>query len=167
MLKKKAEEKKLSGDSEKGKRKNKKKDNKQIDDEMIDKKEKAKSEVESLLNYRIENGGSNLSSGEKALICICRAVLRKSKIVILDEATATVDLMTEQAIQKLISERFKDCTMLIIAHRLQTIIDADKVLVLGDGVKREFGAPAKLLENSDSHFSKLVARMKDQDGPRQ
>ena len=151
---------------EKVKRKNKKKVEKQIDNESTEKKE-TKSEVESLLDYRIENGGSNLSSGEKALICICRAVLRKSKIVILDEATATVDLMTEHAIQKLILERFKDCTMLVIAHRLQTIIDADKVLVLGDGVNREFGAPAKLLENPDSHFAKLVARMKDQDGSKQ
>ncbi len=90
--------------------------------------------------------------------------MRKSQIVILDEATAAVDLMTEHAIQKLITERFKACTMLVIAHRLQTIIDSDKVLVLGDGTKREFGAPSKLLENPGSHFAQLVARMKDQEG---
>ena len=63
-----------------------------------------------------------MSSGEKSLVCICRAILRKSKVVILDEATANIDIVTEQTIQKLISESFKDCTMLVIAHRLQTII---------------------------------------------
>lgn len=59
-----------------------------------------------LLDFMVENGGSNLSSGERALICICRAILRKSRIVILDEATATVDLKTEQMIQSLINKRF-------------------------------------------------------------
>lgn len=72
----------------------------------------------SLLDFKIDANGGNLSSGEKALICICRAILRKTKIVILDEATATIDLKTEQQIQKLIEKSFADCTMLVIAHRL-------------------------------------------------
>lgn len=59
-----------------------------------------------------------MSSGEKSLICICRAILRKNKVVILDEATANIDIETEQVIQKLIKESFKDCTMIVVAHRL-------------------------------------------------
>lgn len=86
-----------------------------------------------MLSFNIIEGGENLSSGEKSLICICRAVLRKNKIVILDEATANIDLITEQKIQKLISEEFKDCTVLTIAHRLQTIIESDNILVLDNG----------------------------------
>lgn len=114
----------------------------------------------SVLDFHVESGGSNLSSGEKALICICRAILRKSKVVILDEATATIDLKTEQAIQKIIGSAFKDATMIVIAHRLQTIINSDKVLVMAAGKKKEFGAPQKLLKNPLSNFSKLVNRMK-------
>ena len=106
-----------------------------------DLEEKYEKKDYSLLNFQIESGGGNMSSGEKAIICICRAILRKSKVVILDEATATIDLKTEQSIQKLIEKRFKDCTMIVIAHRLQTIINSDKVLVLGAGLKKEFGAP--------------------------
>ena len=74
-----------------------------------------------------------MSSGEKQLLCICRAILRKNKIIILDEATANIDLVTEQKIQKVISTEFKECTVITIAHRLQTIIDNDRVMVLGDG----------------------------------
>ena len=126
---------------------------------------KAKSEKEegasALLDFKIDAGGGNLSSGEKALICICRAILRQTKIVILDEATAAIDLKTEKLMQKVIEASFKDCTMLVIAHRLQTIINSDKVLVLGAGLKKEFGPPQKLLKNPKSHFSKLCSRMKD------
>ena len=63
--------------------------------------------------------------------------------------------------QKVIEKAFKDCTMLVIAHRLQTIINSDKVLVLGAGLKKEFGPPQKLLKNPKSHFSKLCSRMKE------
>lgn len=86
--------------------------------------------------------------------------MRKSKVVILDEATATIDLKTEQQIQKIIGKAFKDSTMIVIAHRLQTIINSDKVLVMAAGKKKEFGAPQKLLKNPLSNFSKLVNRMK-------
>ena len=71
-----------------------------------------------LLSLEISENGDNLSSGEKSLICICRAILRKNRVVILDEATANIDLVTEQKIQTLISEEFKNCTVLTIAHRL-------------------------------------------------
>ena len=80
--------------------------------------------------------------------------------MILDEATAAIDLKTEQLVQKLVDKSFKDCSMIVIAHRLQTIIKSDKVLVLGAGLKKEFGAPHKLLKNPKSHFSKLCNKMK-------
>jgi len=125
--------------------------------------QKARSSVDKeshpLLDFKIDAGGGNLSSGEKALICICRAILRKSKIVILDEATAAIDIETEQLIQKVIEKNFEDCTMLVIAHRLSTIIKSDKILVMGAGQKKEFGPPKQLLKNPKSHFSKLCAKI--------
>ena len=82
---------------------------------------------------KITEGGKNLSSGERQLICICRAILRKNKIVILDEATANIDVVTEQKIQRLINEEFTDSTVITIAHRLNTIIKSNYVLVLSRG----------------------------------
>jgi len=87
--------------------------------------------------------------------------MRKNKIVVLDEATANIDLVTEQKIQELISIEFKDCTVLTIAHRLQTIIESDKILVLDEGQVSEFGNPQELLANEDSHFTQLVNEMKN------
>jgi ABC-type multidrug transport system fused ATPase/permease subunit len=81
----------------------------------------------------ISENGANLSSGERQLICICRAILRRSKLVVLDEATSNIDILTEQKIQLLISTQFQDSTMLVIAHRLNTIINSDRVLVLSYG----------------------------------
>lgn len=111
---------------------------------------------ESSLNLEITENGGNLSSGEKQLICICRAILRRNKLILLDEATANIDLVAEQKIQQLIKEQFRDCTMITIAHRLQTIIESDKVLVLGDGQVLEFDQPSVLLQNPASHFTQLI-----------
>jgi ABC-type dipeptide/oligopeptide/nickel transport system ATPase component len=85
------------------------------------------------MELRIDEGGSNLSVGEKQLVCICRAILRKNKIVILDEATANIDVVTEQKILSLINEEFQDSTVIMIAHRLNTIINCDTVLLLSQG----------------------------------
>merc|ERR1712070_741629 len=85
------------------------------------------------INMTISEGGKNLSAGERQLICICRAILRKNRIVILDEATANIDVVTEQKIQKLIDDEFTQSTVITIAHRLNTIIKSDKVLVLAKG----------------------------------
>jgi ATP-binding cassette, subfamily C (CFTR/MRP), member 1 len=85
------------------------------------------------LDQQIEEKGQNLSSGEKQLICICRAILRKNKIVLMDEATANIDIKTEETIQKLIHEKFVDSTVITIAHRLNTVIHSDKVLVMDKG----------------------------------
>jgi len=101
-----------------------------------------------------------MSSGEKQLICICRAVVRKSKVVILDEATANIDMITEQKIQALITQHFKDSTMLTIAHRLNTIIHSDKVLVLSFGKIKEYDSPQKLMADPNSDFSALLQELK-------
>ena len=153
LLLKKREEQKEKDEKEKSEKK-------ETEEEAEKTKKAEQTEVkDELLEFAIEGSGGNLSSGEKALVCICRAVLRKSKVVILDEATATVDLKTEQSIQKLVDSRFKGSTMLVIAHRLQTIINSDKVLLIGDGRKREFGDPKKLMKDENSLFRKLVDRM--------
>lgn len=79
------------------------------------------------------------------MICICRSILRHNKIVILDEATANIDVVTEQRILELISTEFKDATMITIAHRINTIIQSDKVLILSQGEVLEFGDPKLLM----------------------
>jgi ATP-binding cassette subfamily C (CFTR/MRP) protein 4 len=88
-------------------------------------------------------------------------VLRKNKVVILDEATANIDLFTEQKIQELIANEFKNCTVLTIAHRLQTIIESDNILVLDEGQASEYDTPQNLLRDENSHFTKLVNEMKN------
>lgn len=105
---------------------------------------------------KITEGGKNLSSGEKQLICICRAILRKNKVVVLDEATANIDVITEQKIQKLIKTEFQDSTVITIAHRLNTIIQSDMVLVLSHGKVLEYAPPKELTANKNSEFSKLL-----------
>ena len=125
-----------------------------VEEEQTEEEKKLEAtEDNSLLNFEISD---NLSSGEKSLVQICRAILRKNKVVILDEATANIDIETEQKIQALINEEFKNCTMLTIAHRLQTIMHSDKVLVMSFGKVAEYNSPAKLMQNPKSHFTKLV-----------
>ena len=92
----------------------------------------------------ITEGGANLSSGEKSLLGICRAILRKNKIVLLDEATANIDIKTETKIQELINTEFKGCTVLTIAHRLQTIMNSDQIIVMNHGAVKEMGPPKEL-----------------------
>ena len=93
------------------------------------------------LNFQVKENGNNLSVGERQLVCFCRAILKKNKIVLLDEATANIDIVTEQKIQKLIKEEFHGATVLTIAHRLNTVMESDKVLVLDKGVCCEFDSP--------------------------
>ncbi|XP_065356726.1 multidrug resistance-associated protein 1 isoform X6 [Calliphora vicina] len=108
------------------------------------------------LNHEISEGGDNLSVGQRQLVCLARALLRKTKVLVLDEATAAVDLETDDLIQKTIRSEFKDCTVLTIAHRLNTILDSDKVIVLDKGEISEFDSPENLLNNSQSAFYSMA-----------
>lgn len=104
------------------------------------------------LEHLIAEGGENLSVGQRQLICLARALLRKTKILVLDEATAAVDLETDELIQNTIKKEFSDCTVITIAHRLNTIMDYDKILVLAQGERVEYDAPKNLLNNKNSLF---------------
>uniref|UniRef100_A0A8B9G511 Canalicular multispecific organic anion transporter 1 n=1 Tax=Amazona collaria TaxID=241587 RepID=A0A8B9G511_9PSIT len=97
------------------------------------------------LLYVVSEGGENLSVGQRQLVCLARALLRKAKILILDEATAAVDLETDHLIQTTIRSEFADCTVLTIAHRLHTIMDSNRVMVLQAGRIVEFDSPEELL----------------------
>jgi ATP-binding cassette subfamily C (CFTR/MRP) protein 4 len=112
-------------------------------------------DLPSGLYSNLSEGGSNFSVGQKQLICLARALLRNNKILILDEATANVDPQTDELLQKTIRTNFADCTVLTIAHRLHTIMDSNRVLVMDDGVIAEFDHPHKLLQ-SEGVFYKLV-----------
>jgi len=114
-----------------------------------------------MLDAQIAEGGSNLSHGQRQLICFARAILRKCKVLILDEATASIDNDNDERIQALLKERFKDSTILTIAHRLNTIIDYDRVLIMSDGAVKEFDAPHVLLASPDGAFRSLWDQFKD------
>lgn len=102
------------------------------------------------LGYEVKERGDNLSLGQKQLVCMARALLRKTPILILDEATASVDTETDDVIQRVIRTEFRDRTVLTIAHRLGTIMDSDRIMVLVHGRLGEFGSPKELLNNNPS-----------------
>ncbi|CAF4075111.1 unnamed protein product, partial [Rotaria sordida] len=112
--------------------------------------------MENGLLYLLAEGGQNMSGGERQLLCLARALLRKSKIFIFDEATAATDMETDRLIQQTIRSRFKDATVLTIAHRLHTILDSTKILVLSNGYLQEYDEPIRLAANPDSAFVKLL-----------
>uniref|UniRef100_A0A158Q7H0 Multidrug resistance-associated protein 1 n=1 Tax=Elaeophora elaphi TaxID=1147741 RepID=A0A158Q7H0_9BILA len=108
------------------------------------------------LEHKLNEGGENISVGQRQLLCLARAILRMTQILILDEAAASVDMETDALIQKTIREQFSHCTVLTIAHRLHTVMDSDRVLVLENGCLREFDTPRKLLDNPKSLFRAMV-----------
>ncbi|KTG34758.1 hypothetical protein cypCar_00021467 [Cyprinus carpio] len=108
------------------------------------------------LQHEVSEGGENLSVGQRQLLCLARALLRKSRILILDEATAAVDLETDDLIQNTIRREFSHCTVLTIAHRLNTILDSSRVMVLDSGKIVEFDSPSVLLNNQQGHFYSMA-----------
>ena len=112
------------------------------------------------LNFRINGGGQNLSQGQRQLMCLARACLTRSKIVVLDEATSAVDMATDELIQKSIRKHFSQSTMIVIAHRLRTVADFDKILVMSEGKVKEFGAPTELI-NRKGEFWSMVQSSRD------
>ncbi|KAH7690921.1 Xenobiotic-transporting ATPase protein [Dioscorea alata] len=109
------------------------------------------------LDTPVLENGDNWSVGQRQLVSLGRALLKQAKILVLDEATASVDTATDNLIQKIIRTEFKDCTVCTIAHRIPTVIDSDLVLVLSDGRVAEFDSPQRLLEDKSSMFLKLVS----------
>lgn len=111
---------------------------------------------EQKLDTPVLENGDNWSVGQRQLVSLGRALLKQARILVLDEATASVDTATDNLIQKIIRTEFKDCTVCTIAHRIPTVIDSDLVLVLSDGRVAEFDTPWRLLEDKSSMFLKLV-----------
>ncbi|KAG0003754.1 hypothetical protein BGZ79_000079 [Entomortierella chlamydospora] len=109
------------------------------------------------LDSSVVENGKNFSLGQRQLICIARSLVIGSKIIVLDEAAASMDMVTDKLLQEATKENFADCTVLTIAHRMNTIIESDKVLVMDGGVVAEFGEPYKLLQNPDGVFARLVS----------
>ena len=108
------------------------------------------------LDEEVNSDGISLSAGQKQLLCLARAILRKNKIVMMDEATANVDNETDRLIQETVKTKFEGCTLLIIAHRLRTVIDSDKILVVDQGMCKEFGSPLELFYKEDSIFRSIL-----------
>ncbi|KAI9398561.1 hypothetical protein POPTR_003G197101v4 [Populus trichocarpa] len=121
----------------------------QLGDEVRKKERKLDSTV-------IENG-ENWSMGQRQLVCLGRVLLKKSKVLVLDEATASVDTATDNLIQQTLRQHLSDCTVITIAHRITSVLDSDMVLLLSHGLIEEYDSPTRLLENKSSSFSQLVA----------
>jgi len=114
------------------------------------------SDLKDQLDQEVQEKGENLSVGQRQLLCLARAILKKTRILVLDEATAAIDVQTDNVVHKIIREQFKDCTVLTIAHRINTILDSDRVMVLDKGEIVELDKPQLLLKNAESAFYSLA-----------
>jgi len=108
------------------------------------------------LDAAVAEGGANFSLGQKQLVCMARCVLKNTRVLVLDEATAALDLQTDSLIQRTIRRVFRERTTVTIAHRLDTIIFSDRILAMAEGRMREFDTPTTLLANPASMFNRLV-----------
>lgn len=118
--------------------------------------------LESGLNMKVEADGTNLSAGEKQVINFARSIVDKKKILILDEATASIDLKTEQKVQNTLTKYFCDSTVLVIAHRIQTILNCDRILVLDEGKIEALDTPSNLMQEEDSYFRRMLTKMNNE-----
>ncbi|XP_074285610.1 ABC transporter C family member 3-like [Silene latifolia] len=112
---------------------------------------------EGKLDSIVTENGENWSMGQRQLVCLGRVLLKKSKVLVLDEATASVDTATDNLIQQTLKEHFCDSTVIIIAHRITSVIDSHTVVLLSQGLVEECDSPLRLLEDHSSGFAKLVA----------
>ncbi|KAB1199137.1 ABC transporter C family member 3 [Morella rubra] len=112
---------------------------------------------EGKLDSTVTENGENWSVGQRQLVCLGRVLLKKSKVLVLDEATASVDTATDNLIQETLRQHFYDCTVITIAHRITSVLDSGMVLLLNSGLIEEYDSPTRLLENKSSSFSQLVA----------
>ena len=108
------------------------------------------------LDAELNGEGISFSAGQKQLLCLARAVLRRNKIIMMDEATANVDNETDRIIQETVKEKFKGCTLLVIAHRMRTIIESNEIIVMDKGECREYDSPSELFKNENSLFRNLI-----------
>jgi ABC-type multidrug transport system fused ATPase/permease subunit len=108
--------------------------------------------IKQCLNYKIKENGNNISLGNKQLLCFARAVLKNSKIIIMDEATATLDQKTQSIILKAINKYFKNNTLFSIAHRIESVLNFDRIMVFDEGKLKEFDKPSELLKQKNSIF---------------
>ncbi|XP_038067188.1 ATP-binding cassette sub-family C member 9-like [Patiria miniata] len=136
-------------------------ENYRTDDELWDSLEISQlketvSQMPKGLDSEVSEGGENFSVGQRQLFCLARAFLRRSKILIMDEATASIDMDTDKILQEVVATVFADCTVLTIAHRVATILDSDSILTLADGEVIEYDTPENLLADHNSIFASLV-----------
>ncbi|KAK7276929.1 hypothetical protein RIF29_18078 [Crotalaria pallida] len=112
---------------------------------------------EGKLDSSVNENGENWSMGQRQLVCLGRVLLKKSKVLVLDEATASVDTATDNLIQQTLRQHFSSSTVITIAHRITSVLDSDMVLLLSQGLIEEYDSPTTLLENKSSSFAQLVA----------
>ncbi|KAE9000794.1 Multidrug resistance-associated protein 1 [Phytophthora rubi] len=115
------------------------------------------SALEGQLAYELSENGENFSVGERQMLCMARALLTRSRIVVMDEATASIDHATEKKLQEMIKRDFQDATVLTIAHRLGTVLDSDRIMVLSDGRVVEFDSPRSLVKGGSGVFYELAS----------
>lgn len=126
------------------------------DEDFEDYESTKKTEIDKILNYKIDTKGDNLSTGQKQLLVIARALVKRPSILLMDEATANIDSKTDKFITQLLREELIACTVITIAHRIATVIEYDRILVLDQGILAEQGSPEELLLKTTGIFRSLV-----------